>query len=605
MVLKEKVTYVTHKAMKNLFKILFSCVLLASLVVMPSTTTFALTHFAGGDGTENNPYLIETAEQFSAIRADLDAFYALISDIDLSDLTGRFDDLDPNYNNGEGWMPIGTRQASFEGVFDGRGFKISGLAIKKTTDSESMVMGLFGSTYGATLYNFDLEGKLHSTSDNDTVVGMLASEVESTYISGVHVLGTIESSGTQSNYFGGVIGRSTFTHLYNVESHVLINTLTEGPTGGIVGYAYETEFSNVINRGEIEALRAIEVGGIVGYAEISELNYVQNYGYIRGSSLVGGIVGYAIRTDIEVAINYGDVRTQTYHAGGIGGLISYVSEPLGVSSRILSFLVNYGEITSNLNDPTVRLGSIFAKMDFEIYDENDYIIIRDWIDFIGGIPLVSTIEDTANVYEFRIIFDGFRVTGSEYTLDKSSPNKGQVVVVNEFIMLDLNLLDSIEEAINDTSYSLKASLEEGVIVIDLVQYYYFTQGKINGPLSYEMFVANTTIFVTLPSISFVIPLMDDFAEIVDWDFTTMVGWNTQRDDSGTLYIPNDEVEYVRGVAFVRVYATDDIVPEDDNDLIDEEDDDEDEPLPETADRPFSVYIYLFLGIGCILIRKWK
>jgi len=599
---------VTHKAMKNLLKIVFSCVLLASLFVRPSTSTFALTLFAGGDGTENNPYLIETAEQFSAIRANLDAFYALISDIDLSDLTGSFDDLDPLYNNGEGWMPIGTRQASFEGVFDGRGYKISGLAIKKTSDSESMVMGLFGSTYGATLYNFDLEGKLHSTSDNDTVVGMLASEAEATFISGVRVFGTIESSGTQYNSFGGVVGRSTFAHLFNVESHVFIDTLTEGPTGGIAGYSYETVFLNVINRGEIEAYRAIEVGGIVGYAdENTELNYVQNYGNILGNSLVGGIVGYAIRTDINVAINYGDVRTQTYHAGGIGGSINYVSEPSGVSSRTLSFLVNYGVITSNLNDPAVRLGSIFAKMDFEIYDENDYIVIRDLIDFEGGIPLVSTIEDDANVYQFRIIFDGFRATGSEYTLDKNSPYKGQVVVVNEFDMLDLIPLDSIEEAINDTSYSLEASLEDGVIFIDLAQYFYFTQGKLEAPVSYGLFVANTTFFATLPSIPFMIPLMADFEDLVDWDFTFMVGWNTQRDDTGTLYIPNDEVDYVRGVAFVRVFATDGEVLDDDNDLIDEEDvdGDGDEELPATSDSASWSWLLLTLGFLSIQYSKKK
>src|SRR5699024_8756635 len=52
--------------------------------------------FAGGDGTKENPYLIETPEQLDKVRDNLGAHYKLIADIDLG--------VAP-YNEGEGWEP--------------------------------------------------------------------------------------------------------------------------------------------------------------------------------------------------------------------------------------------------------------------------------------------------------------------------------------------------------------------------------------------------------------------------------------------------------------------------------------------------------------------
>ena len=40
--------------------------------------------FAGGSGTESDPYVIKTAEQLAAVAGDLDANYVLDNDIDLS-----------------------------------------------------------------------------------------------------------------------------------------------------------------------------------------------------------------------------------------------------------------------------------------------------------------------------------------------------------------------------------------------------------------------------------------------------------------------------------------------------------------------------------------
>lgn len=54
------------------------------------------TDFADGDGTEDDPYQIATAEQLNNVRKYPDAHFMLIADIDLDK---------PPYNQGEGWDP--------------------------------------------------------------------------------------------------------------------------------------------------------------------------------------------------------------------------------------------------------------------------------------------------------------------------------------------------------------------------------------------------------------------------------------------------------------------------------------------------------------------
>lgn len=86
--------------------------------------------FAGGAGTEDNPYLIEDIEDLNAIRNNLGAYYRLISNINMN--------IYP-YNEGAGWDPID----GFYGTLDGDGYIISNLYINRP-DRDGV--GLFGMT---------------------------------------------------------------------------------------------------------------------------------------------------------------------------------------------------------------------------------------------------------------------------------------------------------------------------------------------------------------------------------------------------------------------------------------------------------------------------
>lgn len=104
--------------------------------------------FAGGDGSEEEPYLIETVDQLNNVRNYLgteqsDKHFKLIANLDL--------DVAP-YNSSSGWEPIGTSGSPFTGSFDGDGYTISNLFIDRMADSN---IGLFGYT-GETAKIWDL-----------------------------------------------------------------------------------------------------------------------------------------------------------------------------------------------------------------------------------------------------------------------------------------------------------------------------------------------------------------------------------------------------------------------------------------------------------------
>ena len=87
--------------------------------------------FAGGSGTLEDPYLIQTAEQLNAIRQGSRYHYRLIADIDLSKWGNwvPIGGTDSYGFMGGGWNKAEKGAFSFQGSFDGNGHVISGMQI--------------------------------------------------------------------------------------------------------------------------------------------------------------------------------------------------------------------------------------------------------------------------------------------------------------------------------------------------------------------------------------------------------------------------------------------------------------------------------------------
>jgi uncharacterized repeat protein (TIGR02543 family) len=161
--------------------------------VFPATASSP--DFAGGAGTEANPYRIATAEQLNNVRNHLDRCYILTDNIDLS-----------VYEN---WVPIGNVYASqFYGSFDGNGHTISNLRI--TSPNSLRMFGLFGYVTDATIENVQIKDAYVVPSHSyEQQVGILAGYTARTTISNCSTSGTVRGSATYMSAFhvGGLVGQ--------------------------------------------------------------------------------------------------------------------------------------------------------------------------------------------------------------------------------------------------------------------------------------------------------------------------------------------------------------------------------------------------------------
>lgn len=120
-----------------------------------------------GTGTEDDPYVIMTPFHLDQIREDLDAYYVLGADIDMTEVTragGLLSYEAQNSIGNHGWRPIDK----FSGTLDGKGHTIKGLYqktyIKKDnsssymTDSSNARGGLFDRLDGnVTIKNLNID----------------------------------------------------------------------------------------------------------------------------------------------------------------------------------------------------------------------------------------------------------------------------------------------------------------------------------------------------------------------------------------------------------------------------------------------------------------
>ena len=164
------------------------------------------------------------------------------------------------------WVPIGTAEHPFMGVFDGGGHVIKNVKTYGAEDGTNV--GLFGYTKAASIGNLILQNISLKGQDN---VGVVAGTAVNTLIHDILVYDASSSEGTY----------------YCAEA-------TSGNAGGLVGSAENTNVDNCYFYGKVKGATA--VGGIVGSSQdivgISDCGS----GYsveCSGSGVVGGIVGTA------------------------------------------------------------------------------------------------------------------------------------------------------------------------------------------------------------------------------------------------------------------------------------------------------------------------
>jgi hypothetical protein len=335
---------------------------LLALIYVISFPIYA--QFAGGSGTPQDPWQVETAGQLNQVRNYLESCFIQTADIYLG--------VAP-FNEYEGWEPIGKpyRQPysgpSFQGVYNGNGHSITGLYINRP---EVDNQGLFGFSNG-TIKNLGLEeidvrgfenvGGLAGLNEGSIVdchsKGIVTGEYYVGGLVGSNNYGTIIASWNAGNVLsnrmagglvafnsngsiqdchnegnvscpsdaGGLVSSSTSLTISNCYNTGNVNCSGYGKTGGLVGYSYLDTITNCYNTGKVTASYS-DTGGLLGQVRESTMQACYNTGDVTGADYTGGLAGrYYSLVTLSDCYNTGKVTGAGYTGGLVGQVDSSIS----------------------------------------------------------------------------------------------------------------------------------------------------------------------------------------------------------------------------------------------------------------------------------------
>ena len=261
--------------------------------------------FAAGDGTQGNPFQIETAAQLAHFaktvnegEAYLHKYIVLTADIDLAN---------------KEWTPIGNARKPFKGNFDGNNHTVTGMQISGESDR----VGLFGE---CTKFNDNSAIKNITVKDSvicgKNFVGAIVGYAEEINIENCRSIGNTINGKTD---VGGICGKIGGYSVGKVSQCYNSSKVTgRGRTGGIAGMGGIAE--NCLNTGEIMIINKpyqSACGGIFGIFDdtttSATITACVNLGKVSGGESFGGIVG---STDSE---STGHISNCYYNMDAITG----------------------------------------------------------------------------------------------------------------------------------------------------------------------------------------------------------------------------------------------------------------------------------------------
>ncbi len=265
-------------------KRLFLATVLFTLAILSGGKAMAQ-FFAGGNGTQSDPYLIATADQFNKMGGDQDGnttqgkYYKQTADIE---------------------FPNNTFPAkSFAGTYDGQGFLIKSSGNQNKT--------LFNEISGGEVKNLVIDGVTISiNATSSTSIGGLCSNQSGGLIYGITVKNcnfTKHGAASEEKLCGGVVGKMTDGKISNcnvsntyIEGYVTAGGVVARMDGGSVEYC---AFTGTEVKGYSSLLGTLNsVGGIVGKINKGNVSgcyasgNVHRDGVYTSKSVIGGIAAH-------------------------------------------------------------------------------------------------------------------------------------------------------------------------------------------------------------------------------------------------------------------------------------------------------------------------
>ena len=309
-----------------------------------------------GKGSESDPYLIETLDDFMNVRniiaANSFTYFKMAADIDMSSV--------------KDWTPVNPDNEPFGIMFDGDNHMITGFTcscanraslfgvlhgtvknltlvnpvIKTTTSSPCGVIAAWvgnsdGSLKGCVENVHVINGKV-SNSSSTQIGGIAGRAGEGTFINCSYD-GIVERTGTSASDYvpaGGLLGEALMgVSITGCRTSGTLTTASGRACGGILG-----KTTNQINIKDCSSTMNISArddvaGGIVGYYGNGKISncHVQSNITVRekgaGSSYIGGVVGHTAGAVIITSCSYKGAIDA--FSGIVGGIIGQCNTSTG------------------------------------------------------------------------------------------------------------------------------------------------------------------------------------------------------------------------------------------------------------------------------------
>lgn len=416
--------------------------------------------FAAGDGTQDDPFQIETAAQLAHFaktvnegEAYLYKYIVLTADIDLAN---------------KEWTPIGNHSNPFKGNFNGDNHTVTGMqisgeldrvglfgectkhnvnsAIKNITVKDSVICGInfVGAIVGyAEEINIENCRSIGNTINGKTDVGGICGKI------GEYSVGKVSqcynsSKVTGRGRVGGIAGMGGIAeNCLNTGEIMIINKAYQSAGGGIFGIFDDTTASASItacvNLGKVSGGESF--GGIVGSTDSKSTGHISNCyynmdaitgGFDAGTALTAGQLCGALPDGLDSTIwKEGSVDTSTAKAtqgrfGTATGTYINLTKVADIKETKTAPVPVYNYVTTNGNDwdtyTLITTAEEFAAIGQDTANCNENYVLKNNID-VSRVELRS-IGDPGTPYIGKFSGDGHTISHVDMTKENDVYSSG-------------------------------------------------------------------------------------------------------------------------------------------------------------------------------------
>lgn len=416
--------------------------------------------FAAGDGTQDDPFQIETAAQLAHFaktvnegEAYLYKYIVLTADIDLAN---------------KEWTPIGNHSNPFKGNFNGDNHTVTGMqisgeldrvglfgectkhnvnsAIKNITVKDSVICGInfVGAIVGyAEEINIENCRSIGNTINGKTDVGGICGKI------GGYSVGKVSqcynsSKVTGRGRVGGIAGMGGIAeNCLNTGEIMIINKAYQSAGGGIFGIFDDTTASASItacvNLGKVSGGESF--GGIVGSTDSKSTGHISNCyynmdaitgGFDAGTALTAGQLCGALPKGLDSAswkegsVDTSTAKTTQGRFGTATGTYINLTKVADIKETKTAPVPVYNYVTTNGNDwdtyTLITTAEEFAAIGQDTANCNENYVLKNNID-VSRVELRS-IGDPGTPYIGKFSGDGHTISHVDMTKENDVYSSG-------------------------------------------------------------------------------------------------------------------------------------------------------------------------------------